>query len=94
MSAGVEHVTCQQLVDVLTDYLEDVVDAQQRADIERHLVICRGCANYVEQMRSTIDLLGRIAEEQPADAQAEQLLGMFRAWRAERGTCEPKGDEP
>jgi predicted anti-sigma-YlaC factor YlaD len=70
MSAGVEHVTCQQLVDVLTDYLEGVVDPRQRADIERHLVICRGCANYVEQMRSTIDLLGRIADDGPADAQA------------------------
>jgi predicted anti-sigma-YlaC factor YlaD len=90
MSAGVEHVTCQQLVDVLTDYLERVVDPQRHADIERHLVICRGCANYVEQMRSTIELLGSIAAADPADAQAEQLLGMFRAWRADRPPCEPE----
>ena len=90
MSAHVDHVTCRRLVDVLTDYLEGVVDPQLRADIERHIVICRGCANYVEQMRGTIDLLGRLAEEAPEDAQSEQLLEIFRGWRAER----PEGGHP
>ena len=62
----VEHVTCREFVEVLTDYLEGALDASERADIERHIVICRGCSNYVEQMRSTIDLLGRIAAKAPA----------------------------
>ena len=86
MSADVEHLTCREFVEVLTDYLEDVLDPAERAEVERHIVICRGCSNYVEQMRSTIDLLGRIAEEDPGDVQTERLLGMFRAWKAERST--------
>ena len=94
MSTHVEHVTCQHLVDVLTDYLEGVLDPQQRADIERHIVICDGCASYVEQMRSTIDLLGRIAEEDPEDARADELLGIFRTWRDERAACGPEGGDP
>ena len=94
MTTYVEHVTCQQLVDVLTDYLEGVLDPQQRADVERHIVICGGCANYVEQMRGTIDLLGRVAEEDPADAYAEDLLGIFRAWSAERAAPGPEGGGP
>lgn len=86
MTGDVEHVTCQELVEVLTDYLEGALDAGERAEIERHIVICRGCQNYVEQMRSTIDLLGRIAADDPGDAQAGKLLGMFREWQAGRSS--------
>jgi anti-sigma factor RsiW len=89
MSADVEHLTCKQLVDLLTDYLEGAVDAQQRADIERHIVFCRGCANYVEQMRGTIDLLARIAADEPEDAPADDLLAVFRDWRDDRATAAP-----
>jgi predicted anti-sigma-YlaC factor YlaD len=84
MSADVEHVTCRELVEVLTDYLENALEPAERADIERHLVICRGCANYVEQMHSTLHLLGRIAADDPPEAQSERLLAMFREWQAGR----------
>ena len=86
MSADVEHVTCRELVEVLTDYLENALDSVDRAEIERHIVFCRGCADYVEQMRSTIDLVGRIAAEGGEDSpvQSEKLLSMFREWQAGR----------
>jgi predicted anti-sigma-YlaC factor YlaD len=88
MRADVEHVTCREFVEVLTDYLEDAVEPGTRAEIERHIVICRGCSNYVEQMRSTIGLLGRIAaenaDEADRDVRGERLLSMFRAWQADR----------
>ena len=80
----VDHVTCREFVEVLTDYLEGVLAAEERADIERHIVICRGCSNYVEQFRSTIDLLGRIAADEPDDAQASAALAIFRDWQAGR----------
>ena len=85
MSADVEHLTCKEFVEVLTDYLEGALDPAERADIERHIVICRGCSNYAEQMRSTIDLLGRMADEDGAEAaHSDRLLGLFREWRAAR----------
>ena len=81
----VDHVTCREFVEVLTDYLEGVIAAEERADIERHIVICRGCSNYVEQFRSTIDLLGRIAAvDEPEQAQASAALSIFRDWQAGR----------
>jgi hypothetical protein len=86
VSADVEHLTCREFVEVLTDYLENALEPGERAEIERHIVICRGCSNYVEQMRSTIDLLGRIAADDPRDAQSEKLLAMFRAWQAGRSS--------
>ena len=90
MSADVEHLTCKEFVEVLTDYLEDALDPADRAEIERHIVICRGCSNYIEQMRSTISLLGRVADEDTdGDAGAqpgEQLLAVFRTWQAGRAS--------
>jgi len=84
VSTDVEHVTCRELVEILTDYLEGALDPAGRVEIERHIVICRGCSNYVEQMRSTIDLLGRIAADEPAEGQSDRLLEMFRQWQAAR----------
>ena len=81
--ANVEHLTCRELVEVLTDYLEDVLDPAERAEIERHIVICRGCSNYVEQMRSTIELLGLVAADD-AIAPSDALLARFREWQAQR----------
>lgn len=82
--ADVEHLTCRELVEVLTDYLEGALEPDERAEIERHLVICRGCQNYVEQYRSTIDLLGRIAADEPDDAPDGVALAIFRDWQARR----------
>jgi hypothetical protein len=84
MSADVEHLTCREFVERLTDYLEHALEPGERAEIERHLVICRGCSDYVEQMRSTIDLLGRIDAGNDDSVHAETLLTMFRAWQAGR----------
>ena len=90
MSADVEHVTCQELVEILTDYLDGVLDPAERADIERHIVFCRGCATYVEQMHSTIDALGLLAADDPVPGPDEQLLALFGEWRARRAA----GEEP
>lgn len=94
MSSRVDDVTCEQLVEILTDYLEGVLDARRRADIEHHIVLCRGCANYVDQMRCTIDLLARIADEDGADAKSDELLAIFRGWRDERCSHAPEGGGP
>ena len=84
MSSDVEHLTCRELVEVVTGYLEHEVDPAERADIERHIVVCRGCSTYVEQMRSTIDLLRRVAHDGDDSAPSEQLLSVFREWHSGR----------
>jgi anti-sigma factor RsiW len=74
-------LACQQVVELVTAYLEDALDPADRERFEEHLVFCDGCENYLEQMRKTIRLSGRLDEQLPPELEA-QLLEAFRSWRA------------
>jgi anti-sigma factor RsiW len=74
-------LTCQELVELVTEYLEQTLPPAERARFEAHLAECRGCRTYVEQMRQTIQMLGTLPEESlTPDAQAV-LLDTFRTWK-------------
>ena len=67
-------ITCQQVVEVITDYLEGVIDPGLRTEFEAHLELCPGCEGYLAQMRTTIRALGHVPVETLApDAQSELL---------------------
>jgi anti-sigma factor RsiW len=74
-------LACQEVVELVTAYLDGALDPVDRERFEEHLVFCDGCQNYVEQMRTTIRLTGHVDDELPAQLQAE-LLEAFRGWRA------------
>lgn len=75
-------LSCQELVELVTNYLEDALSDAARARVERHLAACDGCDRYVEQMRQTILALGELKQEDVSpDAQAK-LLDVFRDWRS------------
>lgn len=83
MSSEVDMV-CRELVELVTDYLEGALAPEDRTRLERHLNECDGCAAYIEQIRTTIRLTGRLtAESIPAEAR-EGLLRAFRAWKSSR----------
>jgi anti-sigma factor RsiW len=78
----VEQLSCRELVELVTDYLEGALTDEDRARFEAHIGGCDGCVAYVEQMRTTINLVGRLApEDLTPDAEAA-LLGAFRDWNA------------
>jgi anti-sigma factor RsiW len=73
-------LSCQELVELVTDYLEGVLARPDVARFEHHLETCTACVTYVEQMRTTIALTGRMSLG--LDNEAEQaLLAAFRGWR-------------
>ena len=74
-------LTCQELVELVTDYLEGALSAAQRARFEEHLTKCTGCRNYLAQMRETIKLAGKLSEEALAPQARDDLLGVFRNWK-------------
>ena len=76
-----EDITCTELVELVTDYLEDALDSADRDRFEQHLVLCDGCSSYLEQMRTTIALAGSLSEEAIPDDAQERLLTTFRDWK-------------
>lgn len=72
---------CRELVEIVTDYLEDRLPPHDRHRFEEHLLSCSGCANYVEQMREVIRLTGRLrTEDVPLEAR-DELVRAFRSWK-------------
>ena len=60
MTETVEQLSCQELVELVTDYLEDALPPVERARFEAHIEPCDGCRAYLEQIRTTIELTGRL----------------------------------
>jgi len=73
-----QHVSCQEVVELVTDYLEGALAVDEAALFEQHLNFCDGCVWYVDQLRTTIDTVGRIEEEAVPPAMRAQLLSAFR----------------
>jgi anti-sigma factor RsiW len=71
---------CRELVELITDYLEDRLSAIDRARFEAHLAECDGCRAYLDQFRQTIRALGRLPEESLSAAARDTLLTAFRDW--------------
>jgi anti-sigma factor RsiW len=72
-------LTCQQVVELVTAYLEDGLSPEDRRRFEQHLASCIGCRNYLEQMRRTIETTGRVQLALPVELE-EKLLEAFRGW--------------
>jgi anti-sigma factor RsiW len=73
-------LTCKELVELITGYLDGSLRGRQRRRFESHLAGCDGCTRYMQQMRATIRATGRLTEEQVTDEQRTVLLAAFRDW--------------
>jgi anti-sigma factor RsiW len=71
-------ISCQEVVEVVTDYLEGRLAAEDVAIFEAHLELCDGCRWYLEQMRTTIEAVGRIEDEDVPAALRDTVLDAFR----------------
>jgi len=76
-----DHMTCQEVVELVTDYIEGILSDDLRMQIEHHLVGCEGCTSYVEQFRQTIKLTGQVREEDLSPEQKKDLLKLFHNWK-------------
>jgi anti-sigma factor RsiW len=74
---------CRELVEVITDYLDDALSERDRLRFEAHLAECDACRDYVEQFEQTIALSGRVEAEQLPPGLQDELMSAFRAWRAQ-----------
>jgi anti-sigma factor RsiW len=82
---AVVELTCRELVELVTDYLEGALSSSELARFERHLDFCMDCRDHVEQLRTTVALAGRVREFDLSPEAEASLLGAFRAWRRSPG---------
>lgn len=75
-------LTCKEIVELVTDYLEGGLEPEQRARFEQHVVTCPPCATYLEQMRTMVVLAGTLdAAPESAPERPSAVLEAFRRWR-------------
>lgn len=78
-----DELVCQQVVELVTDYLEGALSRSQRRRFEAHLAGCEHCGEYLEQMRATIRLTGRLRAEDLTPEMREDFAALYRRWRSE-----------
>jgi len=76
-----EHISCQEVVELVTGYLDQTLPPEEASLFEQHINFCDGCEWYLDQMRTTISTVGRITEEDVPPDTREKLLTAFREWK-------------
>jgi predicted anti-sigma-YlaC factor YlaD len=74
-------LTCQQVVELVTDYLEGSLGWRDRRRFDKHLQACEGCSRYLDQMRETLALLGTVPLDTLSAEAQSTLLDAFRDLR-------------
>lgn len=77
-------LTCRELVALVTDYYEGALSPADRERFENHSHVCSGCHAYLEQMRLTIQLTGKLTEADVPPNASDELLYAFRKWKQEK----------
>jgi predicted anti-sigma-YlaC factor YlaD len=78
----ISFLTCQELVELVTDYLEGKLSPADHSRFEQHLSGCTACRNYLSQMRQTIKLVGQLSPDNIPVAEQDELLQLFRNWKS------------
>jgi hypothetical protein len=79
--ADPDELSCQELVELVTGYVEGTLSLADQARFESHLGVCADCHQYLGQMRQTILLVGALAEQDIPNDAKERLLYTFRSWK-------------
>jgi predicted anti-sigma-YlaC factor YlaD len=81
MAESSDHITCQEVVELVNDYIEGALPPDQVVLFEQHLNFCQGCESYVDQMRTTVAAVGQLREEDLPPETRDRLMGAFRDWK-------------
>lgn len=79
-----EALTCMELVELVTGYLEGTLSEAERVRFETHIAGCEGCTNYLAQMKHTIRITGKLTEETVEAETKQELLNVFQDWKKTR----------
>ncbi len=78
-----DELNCQEVVELVTDYLEQALLPEMKAQFEKHIAVCPGCDTYLDQVQQTITMLRKLAEQSIFPETKQELLEMFRNLKQE-----------
>jgi anti-sigma factor RsiW len=78
-----DQIDCQELVELITDYLENALPRKQRRRLAKHLAGCGNCTEYLDQMRTTIASTGQLRANDLTVEMLAELTSVFRDWQHE-----------
>ncbi|HEX7298760.1 MAG TPA: zf-HC2 domain-containing protein [Solirubrobacteraceae bacterium] len=78
-------LSCRELVELVSDYLEDALPPSERSRFEAHIAGCEHCAAYLRQMREMLELLGELTDDAISPRAEADLRLAFRDWKAGSG---------
>ena len=82
MAESHDHLSCQEVVELVTGYLDGALSGEEAALFEQHLNFCDGCVWYVDQIKTTVEAVGEIRDEDIPPEAKDRLMTAFRNWRA------------
>jgi len=74
-------ITCKELVELVTDYVEGRLPPARRVRFEEHIAFCSPCAVYLDQMRRTITMTGGLREDDLDDQSRDAMLAVFKDFK-------------
>jgi predicted anti-sigma-YlaC factor YlaD len=77
-------ITCRELVELVTDYLDGALGPEETARMDEHLKLCGPCSTYVEQIRTTAGLAAVATAELELRPDRSELLRAFTEFRRDR----------
>ena len=87
-NANQKELNCQEVVELVTDYLEQALLPEKQAQFENHIEKCPGCENFLEQVQQTIMMLRKLSEQQTFPETKQDLLEVFRNWKQDESTSD------
>jgi len=83
MPMSAAYLTCEELVELVTEYLDAALSPTDRMRFEEHMMTCPSCQAHLDQMRGTIEAVGRLATDAVSPEAERDLLDAFRDWKRE-----------
>jgi anti-sigma factor RsiW len=82
MAESHDHISCQEVVELVTDYVEGSLSGDEASLFEQHLNFCDGCIWYVDQIKTTVAAAGEVREEDISPEAKDRLMTAFRDWKS------------
>jgi anti-sigma factor RsiW len=80
MSLRPEPLVCQEIVELVTDYIEGTLSRRDRRRFDQHIAGCEHCTEYLAQMRETLRLTGRLVPDDFSPAMQSEFEALYRRW--------------